>query len=132
MRVVKDPKVKEEEEATIEAATEVDVEVLSLLLTLKVVLMLDLPVPKVKSSVEAAVDSVVREERVVSVEAVVDSVVVIETKNSEEAAVVLEAAIIPETDLLIHTPLIEVVREEEAKALAQAEEVPLPQISDQS
>ena len=126
--ITKDLKAREEEEA-LEVASEVDVAVLSLSLTLKAVLMLDLPAVMAKYSVEAVVDSVVKEERVVSVEAVEDSVVVIERKTSEEAVVVSEVAIIP--DLTIHTPLTEEAREEEAKALAQAEAVLPPQILDQ-
>ena len=91
--------------------------------------MLDLPVPKVKSSVEAVVDTVVREEKVISVVDVADSVV-IERKILEVVAAVLEAAIIPDLTILI--PLREVVKKEEAMAHAKAEVALQTQISDHS
>jgi hypothetical protein len=80
--------------------------------------------------VEAVVDSVEREEKVVSVEDVVDSAV--REEMTSEVAVAASEVAMP-LDLSMDITLREVVvREEEAKALAQAEEVPLPQISDQS
>ena len=128
LREVTDPRVIEEEVAT-EVASEVDVAVLSSSLIMKAVLMLDLPAPKVKFSVETVVDSVAREERVVSVEAVVDSAVR-EEMISEVAAVASEAATLP--DLTMDITLREVVKEEVVKVLALPEVLLLPRLSDES
>jgi len=129
LREVTDPRVIEEEVAT-EVASEVDVAVLSSSLIMKAVLMLDLPAPKVKFSVETVVDSVAREERVVSVEVVVDSAAVKEEMISEVVAVASEAATLP--DLTMDITLREVVKEEVVKVLALPEVLLLPRLSDES